>query len=161
VELRSRDPRVRIDQIRPDGTAYPVCTAPCRTRLPRDRLYVITGEGVSATSRFVLPDHMEQVTLNVEPGSGLAFGAGAVMFAGGIAAGYVGLGLIKPLASNAEKIASPALVIGGVAIAFTGYLITRNARTTVKSSSGSVFSDEPRRPRKQPALALTPRGLEF
>ena len=42
-----------------------------------------------------------------------------------------------------------------------GTYLVATAHTNVTTSSGVTFSRAPGRPRRRPALALTPRGLEL
>lgn len=49
--------------------AVPVCVSPCRQVLPRDGVYVITGDRVRPTAPFVLPDDRDRVVSEVQPGS--------------------------------------------------------------------------------------------
>src|SRR4029077_1973154 len=53
VELRSDDPRTRIDRV-VGGARVPACFAPCQKMLETNSLYVIEGDGICATSQFML-----------------------------------------------------------------------------------------------------------
>jgi len=171
VELRGSSPKVRLERM-VGQLRVPVCYAPCRLVLPTSELYVIGGDGVRSTSVFSLPTDRPQVTLDVDAGSSSALAGGAVLMLVGIVVGYVGYavfiagGLADTLnADNGttthDAAAGVFIGLGGLALAGVGLIIALNAHTTVRSSTGSVFTDAPPRPRRRPAIALTPRGLEF
>ena len=169
VDLESRDRSVRIDQLLVDGTSLPVCYVPCRKRLPRDGRYVIRGEGVTATSQFVLPDDRSDLTLTVNPGSRAGRIAGVTMGVVGFVAMTVGYAITggDRFDMNGMKAPPPSpwgLVIGlgGMSLAGVGVGVWMSSETRVWSSSGHSFVEAPPpSPRKRPALAFTARGLEF
>jgi hypothetical protein len=167
VDLQSPDRSVRIDRLLVDGTTLPVCYVPCRKALPRDGRYVIRGDGVPATSQFVLPDDRSDLTLSVNPGSHARRIAGLTLGIVGFVAMAVGYAL-TPV--DIPKDAPPpsahpwGLVIGlgGMSLAGLGVGLWMSSETRVWSSSGHSFVElPPPSPRKRPALAFTARGLEF
>jgi hypothetical protein len=170
VDLQSPDRSVRIDQLLVDGTSLPVCYVPCRKALPRDGKYVIRGEGVPATSQFVLPDDRSDLTLTVNPGSRAGRIAGVTLGIVGFVAMTVGYAIsggdrFPDKDGNRPPPPSPwGLVIGlgGMSLAGVGVGIWMSSETRVWSSTGHSFVEAPPpAPRKRPALAFTARGLEF
>lgn len=173
VELRTSTPKVRIDRVLSDGGTIPVCTVPCRQVLPRNAVYVITGDGVRTTSRFVLPDDRDHVTFDVQAGSSSQLLGGALLAGGGLLVAYFGLlvaassGFPDPSSttsssnnSSTRNTVGATMLVGGGLAAALGLYLTLRSHTTVSSSTGSRFTDNPR-PRKRSRFALTGRGLEF
>jgi hypothetical protein len=172
VDLRADDPHVRIDRLVGSLTT-PICTAPCRRLLPRDGIYVIQGDGVPATSHFELPADRQQVTLDVRAGSSGRRVAGGALIAVGVVVGYIGVLAVEastlsnsfnnsPSAGTQGPSAwSVALLGGGLVATLAGVYLCVTTHTTVVSSTGNTFTVAPSPPRKQPRVALTPRGLEF
>lgn len=170
VDLQSSDRSVRIDQLLVDGTSLPVCNAPCRKALPRDGRFVIRGDGIPATSQFVLPDDRSDLTLTVNPGSRTGRIAGVTLGIVGFVAMTVGYAIsggdrFPDKDGNPPPRPSPwGLVIGlgGMSLAGVGVGIWMSSETRVWSSSGHSFVEAPPpTPRKRTALAFTARGLEF
>jgi hypothetical protein len=164
VEVNADDPRVRIDVIDESGTSRPVCLAPCRQMLDRRLIYVIEGDGISPTSRFVLPDDQSSVTLKVRAGTHVARAVGVTLLALGYGAeivGYVAIGDPGLRNSPPPRWVAPVELAGLVAMIGGGLAVLLNGQTRVSSSSGRTFSAAPERRHKPPAFALTPRGLEF
>jgi hypothetical protein len=167
VDLRADNPRVRIDRVI-DGEAIAVCAAPCSRVLDRSGVYIIEGDGVTPTARFVFPDDENRVTLDVHAGSwGRKTLGNALAIAGGLAAllglevaGDENLSLPDNSEENRATIGLVMLAIG-IPVVLTGLYLSSSARTSVASSTGATFSDERPPPRKRPVVALTPRGLEF
>lgn len=169
VHLQSADPSVRIDMVMGDGTTSPVCSVPCRKALPRAALYVIRGDGMPATTRFLLPSDCLDLTLAVSPGSRTGRIAGMSLIAVGAAAMLVGFLLSPGELPDAPQDGTPrhtygwAPIVGlaGIGVAAAGVGIWWNSETRVSSSTGRTFSQAPRVGRKRSAFALTVRGLEF
>lgn len=175
VDLKADEPGVRLDRVQGAGAAATVCVAPCSRLVPRNNLYVIDGDGIRATSQFLLPDDRNQVTLDVKAGSSARHGGGAALMVGGLIVGYVGmitleLGLTSEAVSDgttrdrSDKAATVGgvLLAAGVAAAIGGLYLMMTSNTKVTSSTGSKFSeDEHPRPRAKSSVALTPRGLTF
>jgi hypothetical protein len=169
VELNSDDPRARIDRV--IGTnRVPACYAPCRKMLDTGSVYVIGGDGVRATSQFVLPDDRDKVTLDVKAGSSAQFAGGIILVGAGVAAAYLGflvweLGKLSEIdsssSSNNGVRTGETMMLVGVPAAILGLYLTVTTHTTVNSSTGATFTQETPRPRHRPWLALTARGLEF
>jgi hypothetical protein len=173
VEIRTTSPNVRIDRMMGDY-AVPVCFAPCRQVLPRNSLYVVTGDGVRQTSRFMLPDGRAQLLLDVDAGSSARATGGAVLAGIGGVAAYIAL-LAVQTAQNVtfsngtvttnqpDNTVQAVVIVSGLAAVAAGVYMVLTARTTVTTSSGVTFTDvaPPRPARRRPALALTARGLEF
>ena len=173
VEVRTSSSNVRIDRVLAPGSTMTVCFAPCRKILPRNSVYVITGDGVRSTSNFILPDDRDRVTLEVKAGSTWqGLGGGVLVGAGGLVAYF---GLILLLAGTAAandpygtgstgsgslKAAGGGMLAGGILAGLLGLYLLSDSHTTVKSSTGAQFSSTPA-PRKRARFALTPRGLEF
>jgi hypothetical protein len=61
---------------------------------------------------------------------------------------------------NAREVGG-ALLLTGLAGMGVGIYLVATAHTTVTTSSGVTFTTAPAPRRKRPAVALTPRGLEF
>jgi hypothetical protein len=165
VELRADSVGVRISEVVGEALV-PVCYMPCRTVLPRNRLYVIDGPGIKATSRFMLPDDRSQLTLDVQAGSKVQQMGGAVLLVGGLGAAYMGLLFEGDGAASGtgNHQAGGWFVLGGLAAAAVGVFFLVSAQTKVQSSSGTSFSEAPPAPprrARRPAVALTARGLEF
>jgi hypothetical protein len=169
VELNSDDPRARIDRV--IGTnRVPACYAPCRKMLDTGSVYVIGGDGVRATSQFVLPDDRDKVTLDVKAGSSAQFAGGIILVGAGVAAAYLGflvweLGKLSEIdsssSSNNGVRTGETMMLVGVPAAILGLYLTVTTHTAVNSSTGATFTQETPRPRHRPWLALTARGLEF
>jgi len=181
VVMNSDDPRTRLDRVVPGGGVVPVCFAPCNKMLESNSLYIIQGDGVRATSRFMLPDDRDSVTLDVQAGSTARVAGGAILIGAGLISAYAGA--IVWAAGNVSN--SPAfstntsssttstgqgdgavavgrtMVVAGLAGAVLGLYLAMSSHTTVNSSTGSTFTRNITRPRAWPLLALTPRGLEF
>jgi hypothetical protein len=167
VELRASSPNVRIERLVGQLRA-PVCYAPCRKVLPVNDVYIIGGDGVRSTSQFTLPEDRPQVTLDVKAGSTAQLAGGAGLILLGLIAGYVGYfvylaGLVSELETGSHTgiTAGIGIGVGGLALMGVGLVVVLSARTTVTTSTGATFTSAPARRRKRPALALTPRGLEF
>jgi hypothetical protein len=175
VEIKTSSRLVRIERVIAPGTNYTVCVSPCRQVLPRNSVYVITGDGVRTTSQFVLPDDRDRVVLNVDPGStGQAVGGGVLMGVGGITA-Y--LGLIAAAASGLQfdsgtgspgstsnnthnlKTTGEVMIVGGLIAGVAGLYLLIDSKTKVTSSTGSQFSEGPSH--KRGRFAFTTRGVEF
>jgi hypothetical protein len=168
VEVRADDPRVRIDRVMLDGVPVPVCAAPCRQVLDRSSAYLLQGDGVVATSPFLLPDGSNQVVLDVHAGSRtkrmlgvalLVVGAGVTLVGfGGVSLG----GTFRGERGRREERNGLIMMGIGIPVAIVGWVLFRSARTSVVSSSGATFSDRGPRPRAPlPRLALTADGLSF
>ena len=163
VVIHTSSPGVRIDRVVGQSAQVPVCVAPCRQVLPRNNIYVIDGAGIRATSRFMLPDDRNQLTLDVDAGSSARLGVGVLLTIVGFGIAYVGLlAVAANSVSGNDRGPSAALVAGGFGAGIAGVYLVSTSHTTVVSSTGSVFTRAPARPRaRRPAVALTPRGLEF
>jgi hypothetical protein len=176
VEVRTSSPNVRIDRV-VGGQTVPVCRAPCRQVLSRNNVYVIQGDGVRSTAQFMLPDDRQQLLLDVEPGSSTRMGGGVVLLAlGGLGAyiGYAALIVGTEPQNNSNnnlteddrrtaRTAGTIFLLSGLAVLGIGAYFVATAHTTVTTSSGVTFSKAPAPApaRKRPAIAFTPRGLEF
>lgn len=169
VDVRSDDPRVRIDRVVGDSRV-PVCSTPCRKMLDTGSIYVIEGDGVRATRQFVLPDDRNAVTLDVQAGSSARFATGVILVGAGVVVSYVGAlvweaGTLSDLGSSSHTNAARTggtMVLVGVPAALIGLYLTVTTHTSVSSSTGATFTlDAPPQPRRRPWIALTPRGLEF
>lgn len=175
VDVKADEPGVRLDRVQGGGAATTVCVAPCSRMVPRNNLYVIDGDGIRATSQFLLPDDRNQVTLDVKAGSSARHGGGAALMVGGLVVGYIGLitlelGLTSEAVSDGTTrdrsdraaTAGGVMLAAGVAAAIGGLYLVMTSSTKVTSSTGSTFSeDEHPRPRPKSTVALTPRGLVF
>lgn len=171
VELRADNPRVRIDRVL-EGMTSPVCVAPCRTWLDAQSAYVITGDGVRSTSRFVLPDDRDAVTLDVRAGSTARLVVGTLLIGGGVATIYIGALVWEASALSGLPGGDPqrgdqlrrvgiTMTAIGIPAALFGTYLALTSHTSVASSTGSTFTQAaPPRP-KRPRVALTGRGLEF
>ena len=170
VELRSDDPRVRIDRV-VGGARVAVCFTPCRKMLETNSLYIIAGDGVRSTSQFMLPDDRNAVTLDVQAGSTARVAGGAVLIGAGIVSTYIGallweVGAFSQLSDNSTNRRTNAtqvgetMVIVGIPAALVGLYLVVTSHTSVNSSTGSTFTRAPP-PRHRFPIALTPRGLEF
>ena len=173
VVMNSDDPRTRIDRVVAGGGILPVCFAPCDKMLDSGSLYVIEGDGVRATTRFVLPDDRDSVTLDVQAGSTARVAGGAILLGAGLLSAYIGA-LVWSAGSvnNADGFNTPGqgdsavsvgrtMVVVGLGGAALGLYLALSSHTTVNSSTGSTFTRDTTRPRAWPLLALTPRGLAF
>jgi len=169
VDLQTADPSVRIDMVMGDGTTSPICSVPCRKALPRAALYVIRGDGMPATTRFLLPSDRSDLTLSVTPGSRTGRIAGMSLVLVGAAAMLVGFMFSPGDSHDAPQDGAPRYTYGwapivglaGIGVAGVGAGIWWGSETRVSSSTGRTFSQAPRARRKRSALALTARGLEF
>ena len=168
VDLQSSDQSVRIEQVMGNGVTSPVCHLPCRKVLTRDALYVIRGDGMPATSSFVLPSDRSDLTLTVRPGSRAGRIAGMTLMLVGVAAIAVGYALSPADAAVVKDSPPPPahpwgllVGLGGIGAAGLGFGLWWGNETRVSSSSGRTFAETPRAAHKRPALALTARGLEF
>lgn len=175
VDLKADQPGVRLDRVQGSGAASTVCVAPCSRLVPRNNLYIIDGDGLRATSQFLLPDDRNQVTLDVKAGSSARHGGGAALMVGGLIVGYVGMLVLEAgLTSQAyadgttDNRSDRAATVGGVMLAagvvaaIGGLYLVMTSSTRVSSSTGATFTEE-ERPRARPrsGIALTPRGLTF
>jgi len=170
VDLKADTAGVRLDRVLPAGNTSTVCFAPCTKLVRHDHLYVIEGEGIRATSQFVMPDDRNQVTLNVRAGSSARAGGGAALILGGIVLGYVGEvfafaaltdGSPAPRSDNVAT-AGGVMVLVGLAALVGGIYMVLSSKTQVTSSTGSTFTQGERsRPRGASSVALTPAGLTF
>jgi hypothetical protein len=172
VEVKSSSRPVRIDRLLGPGMAVPVCVSPCRQVLPRDGVYVITGDRVRATAPFVLPDDRDRVVLDVQPGSSGNATAGKVTAGAGLVAMVLGFGFVlksdlNSMGSDSDrsdskgpgKMVGGLMILGGVMAGIVGICLMVGGRTTVTSSAGAHFTETPAPKRSR--LALTARGLEF
>lgn len=172
VEIKTSRP-VRIERVISPGTTVPVCLSPCRQVLPRNSVYVITGEGVRTTSQFVLPDDRDRLLLDVNPGSTSQAVLGGVLVGAGLITAY--LGLIAVAASGIQSDAAQlndsssnnstntrqvgvGLLVGGGLAGLIGLYLLLDSKTLVKSSTGSQFSQSPAHKHR---FAFTARGIEF
>jgi hypothetical protein len=173
VTVRSSSRPVRIDRVINPGFTIPVCVSPCRQVLPRNSVYVITGEGIRSTSPFVLPDDRDQVVLDVKPGSSGDTAVGAIALGVGLISAYVGVVLLAASAVRSDQDAyyerksedtgrvrtvGGVMVAGGVVAGIVGLYYLFHAKTEVTSSTGSQFTEAPSKPGR---FALTAQGLVF
>lgn len=165
VELRSDDPRTRIDQVAPDGRSWPACVAPCRQILFRNITYVVQSEQTPPTSVFLLPDSTNHVTLDVHAGSQIQRNVGMALLAAGGVAALFGLTRASQSGSSSSTSHSTVELLGfGAAGAIAGIVLVRMGHTSVTSSTGATFSEHDEhgtKTRAVPAIALTPQGLVF
>lgn len=173
VEIRSHSRPVRLDRVISPGMTLPVCTSPCRKVLPRNSVYVISGDGVRTTSRFVLPDDRDRVVLDVKPGSSGDVVFGVLAAGAGLISMYVGL--IFVAASELHESSDPyyqerhdkgpgkttgaIMMVGGLIAGIVGLYYIFSSDTEVSSSTGARFSETPTSKRSR--FAFTARGLEF
>ena len=80
---------MRIDRVI-GNSRVPACYAPCGKMLDTGSVYVIEGDGVRATSQFVLPDDRDKVTLDVQAGSSARVAGGVILLGAGVASAYLG-----------------------------------------------------------------------
>ena len=170
VELRADDPRTRIDRVG-GGPPIPVCVAPCLRWLDPQGTYVITGDGVRTTARFMLPDDRTSVTLDVHAGSTSRLGVGALLSGGGLITAYIGglvweTGTLEKLGQGSgdpQRTVDLGLTLLGIGIpaALLGVYLVATCHTSVTSSTGSTFTQQAPPRRARPRVALTPRGLAF
>lgn len=174
VEVRTSSSNVRIDRVLAPGSTMTVCFAPCRKILPRNSVYVITGDGVRSTSNFILPDDRDRIILDVKAGSTWQGLGGGVLLGGGGVVAYFGLILLLASAaatgdsystnssnSGALKAVGGGMLAGGILAGLLGLYLLSDSHTSVKSSTGAQFSGTPAPPGKRARFALTARGLEF
>jgi hypothetical protein len=69
---------VIVQHVELDGHATPICRAPCDRALEADREYQLTGEGLRASNRFLLPAS-DAATLQVQTRSSGGFVAGVIL----------------------------------------------------------------------------------
>jgi hypothetical protein len=136
-------------------------------------VYVITGEGVRATSQFVLPDDRDRVVLDVKPGSSGNVVFGAVAMGAGLISAYIGLVFVaaSELNMNSDpyyqenrntgpgKTVGGVMIVGGLIAGIVGFYYVLTTKTEVTSSTGARFSETP--VPKRSRFAFTARGLEF
>ncbi len=164
---------MRIDRV-VGNNRVPACYAPCRKMLDTGSVYVIEGDGVRATSQFVLPDDRDKVTLDVQAGSSTRLAGGVIVLGAGVVIGYLGLFLwetgklsVDPSSSSTPSDTAhtgETMMLIGLPAIILGLYLTISSHTSVTSSTGSTFTQEtPSAPRSghRPWIALTPRGLEF
>jgi hypothetical protein len=171
--MSSDDPRTRLDRVVAGAGSVPVCFAPCNKMLETNSLYIIQGDGVRATTRFMLPDDRDEVTLDVQAGSTARVAGGAILLGAGLISAYIGAlvwsagsisntnGFDQPGSGNNAISVGRTMVVVGLGGAAVGLYLALSSHTTVNSSTGSTFTRDTTRPRAWPLLALTPRGLEF
>jgi hypothetical protein len=170
VDIRTTSPYVRIDRVDAGGLLVPVCQVPCRQVLPRNAVYFIDGYGAP----FKLPNDKQQVTLDVKAGStGQKVGGWALIVLGSlsaIASGFIAAATLgcahaeEPVpircGDDAHTLAI-GLLYGGFTALGVGVGLIADAGPSVTTSDGVTLVGTGVRPRRRPALALTPRGLEF
>lgn len=175
VDVKADSSGVRLDRVLPTGDTTPVCLAPCSRLVPRNNLYIIQGDGVRSTSKFLMPDDQSRVTLNVKAGSSGRQVSGALLLLAGVVVGYAGLLTAEVgTAANTFNDASGSgqrsnevltvggvMILAGVAAAVGGIYLVMTSSTHVQSSTGSTFTREDRPRPRRPAVALTPTGLVF
>lgn len=173
VEVKSASRPVRLDRVISPGMTVPVCVSPCRQVLPRNSVYVITGDGVRTTSQFVLPDDRNRVVLDVKPGSSGNVVFGAVAAGAGLVSMYVGLVFVaasefkeasysyneRERDTGPGKTVGGVMLVGGLLAGIVGLYYLLSTKTEVTSSTGAHFSETPAPKRSR--LALTARGLAF
>jgi hypothetical protein len=167
-ELRADNPRTRLERVEVGGTT-PVCSAPCRRSLDPGKVYVIAGDGIRATSRFMLPDR-DMVTMDVRAGSTVQLGLGSVLIGAGVVSAAAGVfvweigvltSLDAPNDSHHTEHVGIGMIAVGVPVALIGAFLAVTSHTSVTSSSGVSFTRDDRPVRAPPRIALTARGLEF
>ncbi len=171
--MHSDDPRTRIDKVLGTGVNIPVCFSPCDKMLETNSMYIIEGEGVGATSRFMLPDDRDSVRLDVRAGSTARRAGGAILMGAGLVTAYAGLFVLAGTAldnslsdvGDTRSRRSPAvgegMILGGLVAGVVGLYLVASTHTTVNSSSGATFTRDTGAPRKGPRLAFTPNGFTF
>jgi hypothetical protein len=172
VEVRSSSRPVRIDRVFGPGMSVPVCVSPCRQVLPRDGVYLITGDRVRPTAPFVLPDDRDRVVFDVHPGSSGNATAGKVTAGAGLVAMVLGFGFVlkadlNSMGSDSENSGSKGpgamvgglMILGGLMAGIVGICLMVGGRTEVTSSAGAHFTETPAP--KRGRFAFTARGLEF
>ena len=148
VTLHSHGRPVQIERVVGEAS-YPVCTAPCRQKLPRNAIYRIGGEGVVPSANFDLTqEQWGGVSLDVHPASSASRNVGLVLGLGGVIALFVG-GELQQQSDSAtypasspshqEQVASAILLGSGLLVGLVGlgFLLTSN--THVHSSNGVSF----------------------
>ena len=167
VEIRTDNPRVRLDRLGWGGGTSPACAAPCRTTLERGALYLVQGDGIPPTSMFQLPRSPDQVTLDVDAGSYTRRYLGIGLMVGGGVATLLGftratLGGSLEGAQGQDARRTGTIMMGvGVPAAVIGFFVFRSGSTVVKGSNGDTLGEN--RSVRSPIthLALTPQGLVF
>jgi hypothetical protein len=141
VDLRSEDPRVRLDRVLERKMTEPVCLTPCGRALDRRDIYVIAGDGMPRTWRFALPADRKQVTLRVRPGSNTQAVVGAALAVMGSLAVGVGYLTIPGDGDHTnprqdENVVPLLVLLGGLEMMGLGALLLVDSRT-------HVFMDPP------------------
>ncbi len=172
VHLRSDSEAVRI--IRVDGEApREVCAGLCDQPLPRDGVYRIGGDGISATRPFTLDDRGTDLTLRVEAGSSVQRGIGVgATVAGGLSLLFaleygdlLALGNFE--SDHPVSISKDPLFLGtlsaGLVVGVIGVAMLATSGTSVTTSHGISFSalSGSRSSTRHARFTLTPTGLLF
>jgi hypothetical protein len=123
---------------------YTICESPCDTVVAAGGQYRVSGDATRPSRRFALPEGAHRDTIVVKPASSLAFGAGIVLTAVGVAAAVLGaLRLVlsgfaeNPDGSSNEagRNATLGIMLGGMAGVGGGVaLIVLNASTKVSQT---------------------------
>ena len=147
VELHSHGAPVRIERVFGDA-AIPVCTAPCRQKVPRSGIYRIGGEGVVPSANFDLTQEQWGVTLEARPASSMRRAAGLTLAIAGLAMLLTssaiegqgdGAALDETPVSHREQVAAGFLLVSGLAAGVVGLVLMLTSNTRVTSSNGVSF----------------------
>jgi hypothetical protein len=172
VHVRSDSDTVRVIRI-DGGRNEQVCPGFCDKRLPRDGVYQIGGDGITASKPFTVNGGPNELTLRVDPGWHYQGAIGAV--SAGTAVVALAAGALYWAAATMGDIDNPpatnhatdaffvgsmvtAGVLGGI-----GVLLLSMSSTQVTTSNGVSFSavTPGSSRRKHPRCVLTPGGLLF
>ena len=148
VQLRTKDPRVRIDRMMDGRAVQTVCWAPCGLSLDAGSQYVISGEGMPSTAPFQLPSDESRITLTVDPGSRAKRTTGLTLLAISFAGTFVGYAFAPhpedpndPKARASSPSPAPLLIgLGGLIAGAVGGLLLYQSPTRVYSTTGRSFS---------------------
>lgn len=114
---------------------------------------MIEGDGLRPTVPFSLPNTVDHVTLDVQPGSRAEYLGGTVLLGLGAVALFTGYFLLlhasaqqattlqndQPHPSSSEANAGEVLVLGSLLSAAIGIPLVLGSRTHVQSSTGAWF----------------------
>jgi hypothetical protein len=141
-----------------------ICVAPCTVRGDPHSSYRVNGD-VAPSSRFVLPQGQDPVTLHLRTGSGGAYSAGVALtifgtlaLAGGAIVVFVAPSITSAVSESDTRIIGVSLLGGGTLMVAVGLPLWLLTGSSVVTPDGKRLANGDLR---TGGVRVTPDGLAF